>query len=77
VVGLLALLALLASGAAFWIAREAQQQATDRTEVEQLRQEVDSLRARLNQIEEPFGPTAPAPGSPNPAQPTGAATAPR
>jgi serine/threonine protein phosphatase PrpC len=66
VIGLLAMLALLASGAAFWMAREANELATDRTEVERLRQEVDSLRARVNQLEEPFGPAGPATPAPAP-----------
>jgi serine/threonine protein phosphatase PrpC len=92
VTGVLTVLALLASGAAFWMAREAHETASDRTEFEQLRQEVDSLRLHLQQLEEPFGPeassapqgtpgTAPAtptgPGAPRPAAPTGGTPAPR
>lgn len=66
VIGILALLALLASGAAFWMARDTQMRGmqraeADRAEVERLRQEVDSLRARVVEIEEPFGPATAAP----------------
>jgi serine/threonine protein phosphatase PrpC len=54
---LLALLALLASGAAFWMANEARDQSAARTEVERLRLELDSLRARVTELEAPpFGP---------------------
>jgi serine/threonine protein phosphatase PrpC len=59
VVGLLALLALLAAGAAFWMVREMQEAPPHRADVERLRSEVDSLRARVGQLEEPFGPAAP------------------
>ncbi|MBA4156567.1 MAG: protein phosphatase 2C domain-containing protein [Gemmatimonadetes bacterium] len=66
VIGLLALLALLASGVAFWMVRDtqtrgAQSADADRARVEQLRQQVDSLRARVAEIEEPFGPATAAP----------------
>jgi PPM family protein phosphatase len=54
--GFLALLALLASGIAVWLARETRASAVERIEVERLRQEMDSVRARLQQLEEPFGP---------------------
>lgn len=53
--GFLALLALLASGFAVWIARETHASAVERAEVDRLRQEVDSVRARIQQLEEPFG----------------------
>jgi serine/threonine protein phosphatase PrpC len=64
--GFLSLLALLAAGAAFWTARETRERAGDRAEVEQLRQQVDSLRARIDQLEEPppFGPAPPAQATP-------------
>jgi serine/threonine protein phosphatase PrpC len=61
VIGLLSLFALLAAGAAFWMARDAREVAADRTEVTRLRQEVDSLRLRVQELEEPFGPVTPAP----------------
>jgi hypothetical protein len=63
-IGILSLLALLAAGVAFWMARDAREVAGDRTELMRLRQEVDSLRVRLQELEEPFGP---APGAPPPA----------
>jgi serine/threonine protein phosphatase Stp1 len=62
-IGILSLLALLAAGVAFWMARDAREVAGDRTELMRLRQEVDSLRIRLQELEEPFGP---APGAPPP-----------
>jgi serine/threonine protein phosphatase PrpC len=53
----LALLALAAAGAAFWTARETSERgAAARGEVERLRQEVDSLRLRLQRVEDPFPP---------------------
>jgi len=65
VVGLLALLALLAAGAAFWTVREMRESAPERTEVDRLRTELDSLRERVRGLEEPFGPAAsPPPESP-------------
>jgi len=65
VVGLLALLALLAAGAAFWTVREMRESAPERTEVDRLRSELDSLRERVRGLEEPFGPAAsPPPESP-------------
>jgi serine/threonine protein phosphatase PrpC len=65
VVGLLALLALLAAGAAFWTVREMRESTPERSEVDRLRAELDSLRARVRGLEEPFGPTAsPPPESP-------------
>lgn len=71
---LLALLALAAAGFALWTALGAQRAATDRTELEQLRLQVDSLRQAVSPAPadtlDPFGPTdAPAP------QPQGAAPA--
>lgn len=58
VVGLLALLALLAAGAALWTARETREIGAERAELERVRQELDSLRLRVQRIEEPFGPSA-------------------
>jgi serine/threonine protein phosphatase PrpC len=59
ILAVLALLALLAAGAAFWTAREAMQRGADRTEIERLRTQLDSLRLRVNQLEQPFGPALP------------------
>ncbi|HET8655139.1 MAG TPA: protein phosphatase 2C domain-containing protein [Longimicrobiaceae bacterium] len=55
---MLAILALVAAGTAFWFARQARDAAADHTEIRQLRTEVDSLRTQLQRLEEPFGPSA-------------------
>ena len=55
---LFSLLALGAAGYALWLVWEMRTAAVDRTEVDQLRAEVDSLRTQVRQISQPFGPTA-------------------
>jgi uncharacterized protein HemX len=56
---LLSLLALGAAGYALWSGWQAQQFETQRSaEIRHLQSEVDSLRLRLNRVEEPFGPSA-------------------
>lgn len=76
----LGILALVVSAAAFWMAREASVQGAERTEVERLRMEVDSLRSVLGELIDPFGPSEPAvtpgTGSPAPIPGGGPATAP-
>lgn len=64
----LALLALLAAGAAFWTARQAMERSAERVEIERLRSQLDSLRLRVNQLEQPFGPALPPTSAPT-AQP--------
>jgi serine/threonine protein phosphatase PrpC len=64
----LALLALLAAGFAAWAALDTRASDAQRSELDSLRVQVDSLEARMRQIAEPFGPvgdTTPA----NPARP--------
>jgi serine/threonine protein phosphatase PrpC len=72
---LLALLALAAAGYALWSVEEVRDAGVQRTEIERLRTEVDSLRLQLNQMNQPlFGPTggdvppgtSPAPQTGNP-----------
>ena len=56
----IALLALALAGFAFWTARGAGADTSQQTEVTRLRAEVDSLRALVSEVVDPFGPTAPA-----------------
>jgi serine/threonine protein phosphatase PrpC len=68
----LALAALVLSGLALWTAREARTGGVERVELESLRIEVDSLRALITQLREPFGPTAPPnPAAASPSTPSG------
>lgn len=55
---LLALLALAAAGFAIWSARQVDEGAAARSEMEALRAEVDSLRALMTPPSSPFGPTS-------------------
>jgi serine/threonine protein phosphatase PrpC len=57
---LLAVLALALAGYAAWSATRSPAQMGERAELERLRITVDSLRAEMQQISEPFGPVAPA-----------------
>ena len=63
----LAVLALALAGAAFWIARETSELSVREIEVVELRQEVDSLRALLGGLVDPFAPTPPGAITPGPA----------
>ncbi|MEX2570129.1 MAG: PP2C family protein-serine/threonine phosphatase [Gemmatimonadota bacterium] len=65
----LALAALVLAGIAFWMAREAIQSGTGAAELERLRFEVDSLRAIVEEVRDPFGPSAPATTPPGVSQP--------
>jgi uncharacterized protein HemX len=69
VFALVALLALAAAGAAFWTAREVMAHSADRAEIEYLRTQLDSLRLRVNQLEQPFGPALPPSTAPAATQP--------
>jgi PPM family protein phosphatase len=56
---LLAVLALALAGYAAWSAGQGAAASAERAELERLRLTVDSLRAEMQQINEPFGPVAP------------------
>jgi serine/threonine protein phosphatase PrpC len=55
IAAVLALLALALSGYALWSVAAGPEQA-QRAEIERLRTEVDSLRAQVNELSDPFGP---------------------
>lgn len=67
----LAVLALLLAGVAFWIARETSETSVTESEVIELRQQVDSLRALLGDFVDPFAPTPPGSITPDPASTSG------
>ena len=58
VVGLLTLVALAVAAFALWTAWELRGETVPRTELERLQAEVDSLRTRVFELQEPFGPSA-------------------
>jgi serine/threonine protein phosphatase PrpC len=60
----IAVLALVLAGVAFWIAREASENAVADAEVIELRQQIDSLKAMLGDLSDPFAPTPPSSGAP-------------
>lgn len=66
----LAAIALALAGYAVWTATEASSAAADRTEIQQLQMEIDSLRLMVTEVVDPFGPSAPdaAPGAVIPQQ---------
>jgi serine/threonine protein phosphatase PrpC len=66
--GMLTILALLAAGLALWETRRGtQEREAQARQLEQLRLDLDSIRAVVDGIEDPFGPAAP--GEPTPVLP--------
>ena len=64
VIGILAALALGVAGFALWTAWELRQAAAaERTEQQQLRTEIDSIRAEISRLADPFAPTSTPPAA--------------
>jgi PPM family protein phosphatase len=58
VLTILVLAALALAGYAYWSAREAGLTTAEQAEIQRLRTEVDSLRLQIQELREPFGPSA-------------------